>query len=118
MRFLHHLLASRNSWLAIIMIVELVVLLIGLIFYLHHKKCQKLPPGPFSLPLFGSIFSFSTGPKYNFAGALLDEKFHKYGDLYTLFIGPRLKYVIINDLELAKDLFFREEFTGEADPLL
>ena len=65
------------------------------------------------MPFLGSYFSLSKGPKFNGIGAIVDEKFYKYGDLCSLFIGPRL-YVVINDLQLAKDLFSRDIFSGKS----
>ena len=92
------------------MLLELFIVLICLITYLHYHEKKQLPPGPFSVPFFGSLLSM---PKGLNSGGILDTNFHKYGDMYTLFLGPTLTYVIINDLQLVKDLFSRDVFSGK-----
>ena len=40
------------------------------------------------------------------------REFWKYEDMYTLFLGPQLVAIVINDFQRAKDLFSRDEFSG------
>ena len=90
------------------MVFELILVLLGLIWFSHYQKLLKLPPGPFSLPLIGTIQVLQNGVG---AGAALSPKYHKYGDFYTICLGP-MTLVIINDFQLGKELFAKDEFSG------
>ena len=90
------------------MVFELLSVLLGLIWFSHYQKLLKLPPGPFSLPLIGTIQVLQNGVG---AGAALSPKYHKYGDFYTICLGP-MTLVIINDFQLGKELFAKDEFSG------
>ena len=92
-----------------IMLLELLVLLVGLIAYRHYNRRKDLPPGPFSIPFFGNLFNLPNGVN---PGSIVHESFYKYGDMYTLFIGYSNITVVINNLQLVKDLFSKDEFSG------
>ena len=86
------------------------------LFYLIYRKLQqkydKLPPGPPCIPIVGSFpfLNFKNGT----ADAMLDRSFWKlFPDMYTVWIGYR-PLVIIQNFDLAKDLFAREEYCGRA----
>ena len=89
------------------MFIELFILIICLVFYHHYNRRKHLPPGPPSLPIIGSFAS--TGVVGNMVS---NREFWKYEDMYTLFLGPQLVGIVINDFQRAKDLFFRDEFSG------
>ena len=88
------------------MFLELLTLILCLVFYNHYNKGKNLPPGPPSLPIIGS-FSVST-----VGNMVANRKLWKYEDMYTLFLGPVTTAIVINDFHRAKDLFFRDEFSG------
>ena len=88
------------------MFFELFILLLCLICYLHYNKIRKLPPGPFSIPIIGSMTGSILGSQ------VFKKEYHKYGDMYSILVGPHTTLVIINDLQLTKDLFSRDEFSG------
>ena len=88
------------------MIVELLVLAVCLIFYLHYKKIKNLPPGPPSLPILGTVATLIDKK------SLRSKDFYKYEDMYTMLLGP-VTAIVINDFQRAKDLFFRDEFSGK-----
>ena len=90
------------------MLVELLFLLIGLLFYSHYKKRLSLPPGPPSVPILGTLSALST----EIVHLVSQKEFYKYEDMYTLFLGPVTTIVVINDLQRAKDLFSKDEFSG------
>ena len=87
------------------MIVELLVLIVCLIFYSQYNKRRHLPPGPFSVPILGTVEIFN-------GKNLRSPDFYKYEDMYTMFLGPTTA-IVINDFQRAKDLFFRDEFSGK-----
>ena len=91
------------------MFIELVILLISLVSFLHYTKKWSLPPGPFSLPLIGCpefLWKGSKGP------VIFNSKYHKYGDWYTVTMFTGRNIVILNDYQLNKELFSRDEFSG------
>ena len=90
--------------------LELGLILLSLLFILHYKKVKELPPGPFSLPIIGTVGLWSNGGGAK-GSAVFNAEYWKYKDWYTLFIGT-LNYVILNDYKLNKDLFSRDEFSG------
>lgn len=92
------------------MFVELFILVTCLVIYSHYNKRKYLPPGPPSIPIFGSTTLLE--PKGRLGMINISEKLYKYEDMYTLFIGPFVTCVIINNFQRAKDLFFRDEFSG------
>ena len=71
-------------------------------------KIRSLPPGPRILPIFGS-FPFLL-MKRGFTDWVMDKSVTR-NKIATVGFGPK-NYFIINDFELAKDLFSRDEFSG------
>ena len=90
------------------MFFELFILVLCLISYLHYKKRRNLPPGPVSIPFFGSLEVFFGADGESF----FKKKFQKYGDMYSILVGPFNTVVMLNNLQLTKDLFSRDEFSG------
>ena len=99
------------------MISFVVVIVICSLFFLpyvvykrHRKLCKSLPPGPPSLPLVGS-FPFLQNTR-GFADAIVQQPlYHYHPKLCTVWIGPS-PIIMIQDFDLARDLFSREEFSA------
>ena len=73
------------------------------------KKYSNLPPGPFALPLIGSI-PFLKG-KGGPVGWMVDKSLYKYGkDFCTIWMGT-IPFIWIQDFNLAKELFAKDEFS-------
>jgi len=85
-----------------------LVLTISFLFLIWWKLLRKLPPGPISLPLIGSI-PFVT-LKRGFLDWTMDEAVTKH-QISTIQLGP-INIFIINDFDMARDLFGRDEFSG------
>ena len=90
------------------------MILLALIWLHHFQKLLKLPPGPFSLPLIGTVRILLDGTG---TGAIVSPKYHKYQDFYTLCLGP-MTLVVINDFQLGKELFSKDEFSGNFSVIL
>ena len=89
--------------LACILPILLLLLLIT-----KRRRTACLPPGPRRIPLLGSLPFISQGR--GLQSWVLDTSVisHK---IATVALGP-LELFVINDFELAKDLFGRDAFTG------
>ena len=74
-----------------------------LVIYLHfyRKPPPNLPPGPFSLPIIGTL---------PFLGVDIREPLRrlseKYGDVYTVYFGPR-RVIILNSYDAIKEAFVK-----------
>jgi len=90
------------------MYLGVLAVTISLLFLLLWKRSRKLPPGPVSLPLVGSI-PFVTMRK-GILDWTMDQAVTKH-PISTVKLGP-VHIFIINDIDVARDLFGREEFSG------
>ena len=92
------------------MALELFLLIIGLLCLIHFQRTKRLPHGPFSVPIFGTLDIFTTlkGP----TAIVFSEKYFHFRDMCTFFLGPTLVVVLINEYKLAKELFSKDEFSG------
>ena len=91
------------------MFVTFFVVFVTLSFVIHYLKVKRYPPGPFSVPFLGTVDLITQG---NNANRLVNKDYHKYGDMYSLYFGPTFVFVVINDLQLAKQLFSKDDFSG------
>ena len=92
------------------MLVEILLSLILWIFLLHIKKRSKLPGGPFSLPIIGTVDLLNGG---NPIKQFFIEKHNKqYADFCSFFLGPSKVLIVINDFKICKELFAKAKFSG------
>ena len=89
------------------MFLEIFTLILCVIFYKHYNRRKNLPPGPPSLPIIGTLI------RKNVGNPVSNRELWKYKDMCTLFLGPYVTAIVINDFQRAKDLFFRDEFSGK-----
>ena len=88
--------------------LELFLFILALLCILHIRIKRKLPPGPFSIPILGTLDIYTKkGGALNFA-----EEYFKYKEFCTFFMGPLVKLIMVNDYKLVKDIFNRDEFSG------
>ncbi|XP_053328577.1 cytochrome P450 2A5-like [Spea bombifrons] len=86
--------------------MELLTLLLGLLvsavlcFYTWSSmyRPQNLPPGPIPLPVLGNLLQLKTGQMVD----SLQQMHQKYGDVYTLYLGPR-RVVVLCGYEAVKE---------------
>lgn len=70
------------------------------------KEAVSLPPGPWGLPILGSL-PYLKGDLHLFFRDLT----HKYGSLISTRLGSQL-VVVLSDYKMIRDAFRKEEFTG------
>ena len=91
-------------------ILLLCLFLISVIYLVIRGRHQKHPPGPPRVPLLGSL------PFLNITKGILDwglDPRVTQHRLASLALGPKV-FNVINDLELSKELFEKEEFSGKS----
>ena len=94
------------------MALELFLIAIGVLCLHHYRRTRGLPPGPLSVPLLGTLDLFT-----NYSGTatsiVFGEKYFRFREWCTIFLGPSMVLVMINDYKLAKELFAKDEFSGQ-----
>lgn len=70
------------------------------------KETISLPPGPWGLPILGSLPFLKGDLHLHFR-----DLTHKYGSLFSTRLGSQL-VVVLSDYKLIRDAFRKEEFTG------
>lgn len=87
----------------------LVIFLVSVLLLFGLKSRRKVPPGPPQVPILGSIPFLKL--EKGVGDYFLDECVTR-NKISTVAVGPRFKPFIINDFELAKELFSKDEFSG------
>lgn len=70
------------------------------------KEASSLPPGPWGLPILGSLPFLKGDLHLHFR-----DLTHKYGSLFSTRLGSQL-IVVLSDYKMIRDAFRKEEFTG------
>ena len=104
------LVQSPTGCTQVMFVICLAIFFVFISSVYFRRKNKILPPGPPRLPIIGSV-PFLTVKRGLFDWSLDDAVTrHK---LATVGFGPK-KLFIINDFDLAKDLFNKEEFSGRS----
>ncbi|KAH8314788.1 hypothetical protein KR074_010792 [Drosophila pseudoananassae] len=75
----------------------------------HYRELQKLPPGPWGLPVIGYLLFMGNEKHTRFM-----ELAKQYGSLFSTRLGSQLT-VVMSDYKMIRECFRREEFTGRPD---
>ncbi|KAL3875528.1 hypothetical protein ACJMK2_033472 [Sinanodonta woodiana] len=97
-------------------------ILIGLLFlailtlWIYKRQGRaKLPPGPWHIPFIGNAWELASDPDLQKSLRRLHQQ---YGDVYRLYMGPKLA-VVISGYEAIKEVFVKRggEFSDRPDSL-
>ncbi|KAL3875531.1 hypothetical protein ACJMK2_033475 [Sinanodonta woodiana] len=94
----------------------LVLLAILTLWLYKHPGRGKLPPGPWHIPILGNAWELAAEPDLRKSLRRLHKK---YGDIYRLYMGPKLT-VVICGYEAIKEVFVKRggEFSDRPDSLV
>ncbi|KAG8280128.1 hypothetical protein J6590_088780 [Homalodisca vitripennis] len=92
-------------------LLVVVVPLLGFFLSVRYLSgLRDLPPGPWGLPVLGSLLQLSPTTPYLSLTQLAD----KYGPIYSLQMG-RVLAVVISDVRIIREALGKEELAGRAD---
>ncbi|KAK3596386.1 hypothetical protein CHS0354_036936 [Potamilus streckersoni] len=96
--------------------IGLLLLAIVTLWLYKRQGRTKLPPGPWHIPFIGSAWELKADPDLRKSLRRLHKQ---YGDIYRLYMGPRLA-VVISGYESIKEVFVKRggEFSDRPDTLL
>ena len=89
--------------------IELTLCFVVLLWILHIQRTKSLPQGPFSIPILGTVELFQ-GEKQN--KGFFKDKYNEFQDFCTFFLGPKQVLILINNFKIVKELFSKDEFSG------
>ncbi|KAL3889832.1 hypothetical protein ACJMK2_002159 [Sinanodonta woodiana] len=95
--------------------IGLLLLAISLWMYKRQGRA-KLPPGPWHIPFVGNPWELASDPDLRKS---LRRLHMQYGDIYRLYMGPKLA-VVISGYEAIKEVFVKRggEFSDRPDSLI
>lgn len=88
-------------------VLGLVILLLTISWW--RKRNILLPPGPWNLPILGSLLWLNAKEPYK----TLQKFAKKYGSIYGLYMG-NVYTVVLSDAKLIKKVLSKEATTGRA----
>ncbi|RZC36682.1 p450 domain containing protein, partial [Asbolus verrucosus] len=83
------------------------ILLVVTFVYQRYKKIDNLPPGPWNLPIFGYLPWLNPKEPY----VSLTKLSQKFGPIYGFYLGS-IYTVVISDVKLLKQIFFKDAASG------
>ncbi|XP_037048891.1 cytochrome P450 2J6-like [Bradysia coprophila] len=91
-------------------IASMALYFIARYFVKKYERYKKSPPGPWGLPVIGSLLTL------NRENAILKIQEYKktYGKIFSMNVG-NFRVAVINDYKLIHEAFKREEFLGRPD---
>ncbi|XP_054476278.1 cytochrome P450 2D15-like [Anoplopoma fimbria] len=100
------------------MLPSVVILLAAVLLFMllcQNRRAKNFPPGPRPIPIFGNVLQLNLESPI----ADLERLAQRYGNVYSLFIGPR-PAVIINGLQALKEALVNKaaDFSGRPQDLM
>ncbi|XP_075938366.1 cytochrome P450 2D15-like isoform X2 [Anarhichas minor] len=100
------------------MLASVVLLLLAVLLFLHlfqTHRAKNFPPGPRPIPIFGNVLQLNLENPI----ADLERLAKRYGNVYSLFFGPR-PAVVINGLQALKEALVNKatDFSGRPQDLM
>ncbi|KAL3862684.1 hypothetical protein ACJMK2_008637 [Sinanodonta woodiana] len=80
----------------------LLVIFLAILFF-RRRRHYRLPPGPAWIPLVGNIRELTTDPDLRIPLRRLQKK---YGDIYTLYLGP-IPTIVVCGYDAIKEIFIK-----------
>ncbi|KAL3889836.1 hypothetical protein ACJMK2_002163, partial [Sinanodonta woodiana] len=93
------------------------LLLLAIFLWMYKRQGRaKLPPGPWHIPFVGNPWELAADPDLRKS---LRRLHMKYGDIYRLYMGPKLA-VVISGYETIKEVFVKRggEFSDRPENLI
>lgn len=90
-----------------------LALLLG---YIVTRKPRNLPPGPFTLPVIGSVGLYRSLKKY-FVYEAFAKAAEKYGAVISVWVGPKL-IVVLNGYDAIHQAFVKQSSDFSDRPVL
>ncbi|KAL3862686.1 hypothetical protein ACJMK2_008639 [Sinanodonta woodiana] len=84
------------------------------ILFFRHRNQWKLPPGPAWIPLVGNIRELTSDPDLRIPLKRLQKK---YGDIYTLYIGP-VPTIVVCGYDAIREIFIKRGIEFSDRPAL
>ncbi|KAL3847910.1 hypothetical protein ACJMK2_018800 [Sinanodonta woodiana] len=96
--------------------IGLLFLAILTLWIYKRQGRKKLPPGPWYIPFIGNVWELAVDPDLRKSLRRLHKQ---YGDIYRLYMGPKLA-VVISGYEAIKEVFVKRggEFSDRPDILI
>ncbi|KAL3862713.1 hypothetical protein ACJMK2_008666, partial [Sinanodonta woodiana] len=83
-------------------LLGLLVIVIAILIF-RHRHHYKLPPGPAWIPLIGNIRELTSDPDLRIPLRRLQKK---YGDIYTLYLGP-IPTIVVCGYDAIREIFIK-----------
>ncbi|KAL3862704.1 hypothetical protein ACJMK2_008657 [Sinanodonta woodiana] len=97
------------------MSLGLLITFLAILFFRRHRH-YRLPPGPGWIPLVGNLREFTSDPDLRIPLRRLQKK---YGDIYTLYLGP-IPTIVVCGYDAIREIFIKrgKEFSDRPAPIL
>jgi cytochrome P450 len=99
----------KNPFNVVLGVIVGLVSVTTISIYSFYQKRRHLPPGPFPLPVIGTVYLFLKRDQHLFLKMFGLEK--EYGPVFTLWAG-KMPQVIVTDPKISMELLKKHQFAG------